>query len=442
MVGIIGAGISGLSLAYHLEKAKVPYILFEASDNPGGYIRTINQNGCLLECGPNSILADREIVDFIKEIGLSGSLREAEVTSKNRYIFKDGSIKKLPAGPISLLLSDFFSANGKWSIIKEYFNNSKGKTDETVREFFQRRFGDEIVDYAVDPFVSGIYAGDPDLLLISETFPILQEYEQKYGSVIKGFIKNPPERKFSYNFDSGMQQLTDTIAKKLTCFSPGTQVERIRKENNKYVLEVLINNEPEFHSFDFLVLCLPAYKAAPLLENIAEDFAKTIEKIDYPPVVIVHSLFNKGQFPNPPDGFGVLNPAKESRFSAGTIWNYSSFPYKCSKDYLLLTSIIGGSQSRSKFHLPDKEIIIRLNKEFKEDYNIKGEPIFQKITRIDKAIPQYDKNIVRAKDLAKNYEKDNIFVCSSWISGVSVADCFKKGKLLAQKISSLRNTVL
>jgi len=48
---IIGAGLSGLACALKLLKAEIPFLLLEASDAPGGRVRTDEADGFLLDRG-------------------------------------------------------------------------------------------------------------------------------------------------------------------------------------------------------------------------------------------------------------------------------------------------------------------------------------------------------------------------------------------------------
>src|SRR6187431_2322769 len=108
MIVIIGAGISGLTLAYELEKAKKPYILLESSSRTGGYIHTLKTEDYLLEVGPNSILIDKAFEDFLEELNLSTSIEDAAAVNKKRFIYKNAHVQQIPSGPLSLLFSSFF----------------------------------------------------------------------------------------------------------------------------------------------------------------------------------------------------------------------------------------------------------------------------------------------------------------------------------------------
>ena len=225
-IGIIGAGISGLTLAYELQKRGIDYHLWEATNQPGGYIQSrreeADKGSYLLELGANSLLGDPDLLLWLDELGLTPDLTFSKPVSKVRYIFRNGNYQQLPSGPPALLFSSFFSWKTKWAIFQERSNKTVSPGNETLAQFFRRRFSDEIVDAALGPFVGGIYAGDPEQLLVSETFPILLQYEKEYGSVLRGLIKNQSKtggatlgRRQSFSFRDGMQMLPNTLASRL-----------------------------------------------------------------------------------------------------------------------------------------------------------------------------------------------------------------------------------
>ncbi|HEY8400089.1 MAG TPA: protoporphyrinogen oxidase, partial [Cytophagaceae bacterium] len=343
MIGIIGAGISGLSTGYHLQKAGVDYILLEASDVPGGYIKTYREKNYVLEIGPNSLMADSELLTLIKELGIENELVASNPVSKNRYIYKGRRYRKLPSGPLSLLFSNYFSISTRYLILKELFlkpGSINSSEDDSLETFFLRHFGREVVNYALDPFISGIYAGNPKELLVSETFPSLLEIEKKYGSVLKGLAKAAGERKASYNFKKGMQTLTDALAAKLKYINLGTRVEKIENKDNQYLVTARKNGELKSYTCQELVFASDTASAASLLEPLAPSVAQKLAAVEYAPMVAVHSIYKKHHIGKVLDGFGALNPRSEDLFISGTIWTSSVFPGRCADDEVVFTSFV------------------------------------------------------------------------------------------------------
>lgn len=437
MITIIGAGLTGLSIAYHLQQAGVEYQLLEASGEAGGYMKTICPEGYVLDLGPNSIMVDRELHRFIDSIGLKAELVPANEVSKSRYIYKQGRYRKLPDNPVRVLFSNYFSIRTRLKILKEPFEPPQEIEQETLAEFFSRRFGQEVVNYAVTPFITGIYAGDPKEILIDETFPMLKEYERVYGSLLKGFIRNKPERRQSYNFKKGMQSLPYKLSLLINNIKYHTKLLKIDKEGTGFNLSVQSKEEHLNIKTQVLIITTPAFSIQPALQGHYPDLASALSMISYPPVTVVHSVFNRREVGHPLNGFGGLNPDVENLFSSGCIWTSSVFPGRVPEDKVLFTNFVGGALNAEKARLEDDIILKNVVEELKKNYDISGSPVMQHVFKWDKAIPQYNKDLKKAKALIKDVETDNLFFSANWTNGVSLPDSIKKGKQLADKIIKL-----
>lgn len=437
-VGIIGAGISGLTLAWELQQRGADYQLFEASGLAGGYIQSERTGSYLRELGPNSLLGDQKLLDWLGGLGLTDDLDFAKPVSKARYIFRDGQYRALPSGPPSLLFGSYFSWQTKWAIFRERTNSTTSPPGETLAQFFRRRFSSEIVEYALGPFVAGIYAGDPERLLVSETFPILLQYERDYGSVLRGFIKNQSgERRQSFSFREGMQTLPRALAAKLTHLSLNTPVTAIeRLPTGQWQLKTSAGPSV----FDTLVLATATEPAARLLQSAYPTVAGAIQKIEYPPMTAVHSAYKRADVQHPLNGFGGLNPAKEGRFCAGHIWTSSIFDSRCPADEVLFTTFVGGKQGERPGQLnnaqqPDAVILERVHAELVASFGVSAPaPTWRKLMRWERAIPQYDATLATAKPLIASLESDSLFVCANWYGGVSLSDCIRKGRELGERL--------
>ncbi|MGC1967589.1 MAG: protoporphyrinogen oxidase, partial [Candidatus Acidiferrales bacterium] len=193
-VALIGAGISGLACAYRLQQSGVDVALLEASDHAGGLIGTVEKGGALFETGPQSFQGADALLDLIRELGIEGQLQKADPRAP-RYVFLHGHLRKIPMSPQALLASSLLGPGSRWKIASEAFKRSKPPSEEeTVASFVRRKFGHEILEYLVAPFVSGVYAGDPEQLSLKAAFPSLDEWEREYGSVLRGAMKSRPAK--------------------------------------------------------------------------------------------------------------------------------------------------------------------------------------------------------------------------------------------------------
>ena len=70
-IGIIGAGLAGLTCAWYLKKNNIQHIsLFESSNEAGGKLHTIRMNGFLLDRGFQVLLPaypeTKRVLDYKK----------------------------------------------------------------------------------------------------------------------------------------------------------------------------------------------------------------------------------------------------------------------------------------------------------------------------------------------------------------------------------------
>lgn len=193
---IAGAGLTGLTLAYYLKKQGRSPLVIEKADRPGGVIQTQTENGFTFESGPNTgVLSNREIALLFGELRSHCTLETGQSGAAKRYIMKNGRWQALPSGLFSAITTPLFTLKDKFRILGEPFRKPGTDPDESVADLVKRRLGKSFLDYAVDPFISGIYAGDPSRLVTRYALPKLYALEQNYGSFIMGSVKKAREKK-------------------------------------------------------------------------------------------------------------------------------------------------------------------------------------------------------------------------------------------------------
>ena len=451
-IAIIGGGLTGLTLAYYLQKAGVAYDLFEASDRPGGNLLSpYPPAGYQLEAGPNSLLLSPELDELLTELGLQGHVQEAAPVSQHRYVLRGGAYRALPASPPALLASPFFSWRTKLGLLGELLRRPTPPVPgETVAAFFSRHFGNEVVQYAVNPFVAGIYAGDPAELLLSLTFPQLAVLEEKYGSLLRGLAKGPKTaRRRTITLRGGVQALTDALAARLTSYHSGQTVTAIKQLSvNNYQLTVLPtplaaserqepgtrDQEPKT-TYSHLALALPAYAAAELLAPQFAAAAAALAAVRYPPMTLVYSAYDRAVVAHPLVGFGALNPRVEGTYSAGSIWTSSLFPDRVPAGQVLFTSFVGGAQFARQAEEPEAAQLAAVHQELSALYGIAGTPRWQERYYWPRSIPQFDQHLAAARAAAAPLAAQGIVPVANWQAGVSVPDCVKYARRTAEQLA-------
>ncbi|PAU94516.1 protoporphyrinogen oxidase [Aliifodinibius salipaludis] len=440
-VGILGAGISGLSAAYKLSKNNIAITVYEKDDQVGGAIKTHNENGWLVEEGPNTLMVKHQQVwDFLKELDLINKSIEAGKTAKKRFIVKDGQPTPLPMSPSNFLTTNLFSAKAKFRLLKEPFIPQSNKADESIADFITRRLGREPLDYAVNPFVSGIYAGDPKKLSVKHTFEPLWDMEQQHGSLLKGMFKrdrnsNPPKRAL-LSFEKGNQQLPMTIANALgNTVQTETKIQSVLKSGERWTVEGQQKNGTFTDEHDIILSTLPAHSLSAIFEDTI--FAP-LNDLPYAPLCVVALGFSDNQIGHPLDGFGMLIPEVENCKTLGALFSSSLFPGRAPKNHQLLTCFIGGARNPELAEKSENELRTIVLDEISKLLNITGEPTYSHFRFWPKTIPQYEVGYDKVLNQIAEIEnqKNGLFIVGNFRGGVSVPDCILSGFETAKKVQT------
>ncbi|MBN2161694.1 MAG: protoporphyrinogen oxidase [Pontiellaceae bacterium] len=439
-VAIIGAGITGLTAAFELQQRGIDCVVYEASDRVGGCIRTVKEDGFLVECGPNSLLDTHpDLGKLIDRLGLEGNKLPASGSAQNRFIVRDGRPIALPTSPPAFFTSKAFSGKAKRGLLKEPFIKSKSTESESLADFVKRRLGQEFLDYAINPFVSGVYAGDPEKLSTCHAFPKLYDLEQKYGSLIKGAIKGAKERKKRaevaskdarmFTFDKGLELLPRTLAGKLGS--------RIRKKYPIAGITRLDSGRWDVGSeaYSDVILAIPAHGMSKLKTPF--DLS-TMSEIYYPPVTSLSLGFNQNQFTHPLNGFGMLIPKVENRYSLGALFPSSIFHGRAPDGMALLTVFVGGSQSPERALQAEDEMLGNVLNDLHDLLGLDGSPEYKRFSVWPKAIPQYAIGYGKYLDLMTKIETEHpgIHFAGHYRDGISVANSILSGLNVAERIMS------
>ncbi len=448
---IIGGGISGLGAALGLQQQGLDVLLIESAERVGGAIGSVREDGCLIETGPNSTLETSPLIGaMIRDTGILGERIYASPEAKNRFVLRGGALIPVPLSPPAFLRTPLFSWRTKLGLAWEPFvRRAHPEAEETVAQFVRRRLGPEFLDYAINPFVAGVYAGDPARLSVRAAFPRLFELEQKYGSLIRGQILGARERKRNpekskqaapmLSFREGMQTLTDAIAGVLKRVSVSTRATGLAQLGSGG-WEVTAETPTGARTLRArqVVLAVPAFAVAPLVKPLAPEAARALEAIIYPPVAAVVSAYSRAHVPHPLDGFGFLVPEKEQRKILGTIFSSTLFENRAPSGTAVLTTFVGGMRQPELAHQDEPDIASMVGRELEALLGVRAEPRWIRITRWDRAIPQYTVgHLGRMATLeAAEAALPGLYFCANYRGGISVADCIKSAHAMAERVSA------
>lgn len=439
-VVVIGAGISGLACAYRLKQLGVPFLLLESSSHLGGLLGTVERDGFLFESGPQSFQGTETLLTFFQELGISGELLEANPRAP-RYVFHHGRLKQVPMSPQALVTTSLLSAGSRWKLASEPFRRTRPPGhEESVADFVRRKFGHEILEYLVSPFVSGVYAGDPEKLSLKAAFPTLEEWERDYGSILRGAMKSrgtQGEGKKTpslCSFRRGLATLPQVIGEKLgPCAQSSVTVRSVAKSahpsSGGYEIHAETMGRQETLAASAVILCTPAYVSAHLLGGISSRMATSLSGIAYAPVAVVAAAYFQSQVSEILHGFGFLVPRKEKLRILGTIWNSSLFPGRAPQDKVVMTTFLGGATDLEIVEKSRDEIAAAAHEDNADLLEISGDPITSEVWKYSKALPQYNLGHHHAIEQLRRGEEENpgIFLGGNYLEGPAIGKCVEQG---------------
>ncbi len=444
---VVGGGVSGLAAAFGLKKRGAAVEVLEAAPRAGGVIGSRRRDGVLFELGPNSTLDTTPLInELLDALGIRGDRLDASAVAATRFIVRSGKLVALPTSPAAFLTTSAFTLGAKLRLLREPFvAPAPADAEESIATFVRRRLGTEFLDYAIDPFVSGVYAGDPELISVPAAFPRLHALEQKYGSLIKGQLMGARERKRSadkakhtagsFSFRGGMQTLTDALARAVGRIETGVHVRRIeRSAGGVWTVAGARSGEPVLRRARAVVLAVPAFEAAKLVRELSPAAGKGLGGIEYAAVAAAASTYLRSNVANPLAGFGFLVPRKEERRILGALYSSSMFEGRTPEGTVLLTSFIGGRRNPLLLARPDAELAEYVREELIALVGARGLPLWTEITRWTHAIPQYNLGHLERLHPVEDAERalPGLFFCASYRGGVSVGDCIKSAHARAE----------
>jgi oxygen-dependent protoporphyrinogen oxidase len=433
-VVVIGGGISGLTTAFLLARRGAKVTVLEAAPRVGGAMETLRDGPWRFEMGPNTVLeGNAEVTALIQECGLAGEKIIAAPSAKKRYLWKGGRLHALPGGPGGFLRTPLFSPGAKLRLLREpWIPRPQEGGEETIAAFVRRRLGQEFLDYAVGPFISGVYAGDPDRLAVRWAVPRIAALESEHGSLIRGALakrKGPQPRGAMISFRDGLDTLPRRLAEEIGDVRTGVFCRRLVRAEGRFVAET----GDGAVSADQAVVAVPADVAARLLDDLTGGASRLFAEIPYAPVAVVSLGVRREDVAHPLDGFGFLVPRKEGLSVLGCLFPSTLFPGRAPEGHAALVAFIGGRMNPEIVAEDDGAIYAAVRQELGRALGLRGEPVFHNVRRWPRAIPQYELGHGRFVARAEAIERDHpgLRIGGNFLRGISVPDCIRNATALA-----------
>ncbi len=451
-VVIVGAGLTGLTIALYLKKAGIKFLIIDKSAKTGGVIQTISERGFVYETGPNTgVVSHPEMTELFEDLAGKCTLETADPSAKCRLIWKNNQWNALPSGLWSAITTPLFTWYDKFRILGEPFRAKGTDPNEKLAELVKRRLGKSFLDYAVDPFISGIYAGDPNKLVTRYALPKLYQLEQDYGSFIKGAMKKaklPKDERSKkatrevFSAKGGLSRMIEAMTESIGPENIVLSVENtlVKPTSNGFQLQITTPEQLISLETTNLVTTCGGYSLAELLPFLNEEEIAPFNELKYAAVTQVLLGFKKWKGMSL-KAFGGLVPRKENKNILGVLFTSSFFEGRAPKGGALLSVFMGGTKRPDIAGLDNGEIDTLLNKDLPRmlsDRSLSAD--MTRILRYPKAIPQYTESTGHRYEMIDQLQQKypGLILAGNIRDGIGMADRVKQGRSIADELISKR----
>ncbi len=467
---IIGGGVTGLGAAYALKEEiagdkDVEILLLEKTDQPGGQIKTVLEDGYVFECGPDCVISDKPATfEFAKKIGIDSEMVNTRSESGGTYILKNRRLIRMPEGVMMMIPTKFkpfistklISWPGKIRAAMDVFipRRKNLEDDETLASFVRRRLGQEILDVLAEPLVGGIHASDPDTMSLASTFPRFLKMEKDDRSLILAMLKakrkmakmkknapaadpdapTKPHRTMFVSFKNGMQTLTDNLAEAIgpdiiKLKTEVVKIEKLDREKGKPSYKLSLCGVGDIEA-DAVVLTTLSAVSAKLLDGLDPKLAATLREIPAVSSATVNLVYRSEDMPRELDTNGFLVPKVENMNVMASTWTTSKWPYRAPDGSIMLRAFVGGAFQQELVSLNDEEMVKIVRADLKDIMGVEADPLKVQITRWEKSMPQYSiGHPDRLKTIQERQSRhDGLFLTGASYLAVGVPDCLNNGR--------------
>lgn len=449
---ILGGGTTGLALAFRRNRNPAPgddVLVLEEGPQPGGNLRTLREEGLVLEAGPHTLRTTPAAERLVEELGLGSEVLVADPRAP-RWILRAGRPRKLVPGPRSVLTTAV-PFGDKLRVLAEPFVAPRPADldDEPVHDFFARRFGEGFARWLAGPMATGTWGDDPRTLSARSAFPALWEAEARTGSVLRGLRTGAdPFRRRTISFRNGLGTLAERLAE--SCQRDGARVELNAEveaiegpfdgEGNGGVWRVHIA-DGTIYPADTLVSTLDAPSLAALLGERLPRSAGRLAALAYSRVAVVLQAFRAGEAAAP-SGFGLLVPRGEGLRTLGVLHLSALFPSRTPEGLVQTTSLFGGALDPATAERTEADLLALAERELRTLHPGLGPRVYGRALKWPAAVPRLPVGhhvtlglLARdVEELNAGRERPRLVVTGAWRDGLGVGERIARAEELAPSL--------
>jgi protoporphyrinogen/coproporphyrinogen III oxidase len=455
-VAIVGGGVAGVTAAYELTQQAhkgVPLqgVLFEASTRLGGIVETVHEGEFVIECGPDAWVTEKPWArELAEELGLADEVMLSNDATRKTYVLinkklqamPDGMRMMVPADLDALDQSELFSAEAKRAYREEpgraeELRAAAPEGDESVAEFVQRHFGDEVLEKIGAPLLSGVFGGDVTKLSVQAVMAPFVTMEREHGSLIDALQKRSVAAKKNSVFTtlrSGMGTLVDRM------------IAAIPEDWIRLAAEVrfiscgeegwLVGTARGVERFDALMMAAPVDVTCSLLQPIDSEMAPLME-MDASSAVVVGFGFPDAAKLSIPMGFGFLVPPGSDSLLLAATFVDQKFDHRVPQGGRLVRAFFGGKAAERLMRCGNDETAAVARMELARVLGPLPEPQVTVVRRWPRSLPQYAVgHLERMKKLDSRVRAlKGLWLLGNGYRGVGVPDLVRDARAAAREIA-------
>lgn len=461
-IAVIGGGIAGLSAAWQAIRANPGrrVVIFEAADQMGGVLQTIEMDGFLVERSADSFLVTEplpQLYDLVVELGLLDELIETNTEHRQALIVRGDRLIPVPHGFQLMAATDWRALLASpalpWAArlraaFEPWVRRRVAGPEESVTQFIARRIGKEAFEYLAQPLVAGIYSADPDLLSAPAAIKQYVDFEQKYGSVTRGLLATGSRQSTASGarygkfrtFRRGMGTLVGALEKQLAAAGvsmlANTRVSALSRAGESWSVATESTGGTATESFEAVVVACSAAAAARLLANVDQELSRALGAIPYTKVAVVSAAVSHDSLANRLSAFGIVVPRREQRPIIAASFSSIKFAGRAPEGHELVRLFLGGALQPEVAELPADELAVIAQSELRRLLQLKSAARVLDVAVWHDASPQYNlKHLGRVETIRSRLDGlRGLALAGSAYEGVGLPQCVRSGRQAASQL--------